>query len=123
MERTFASDLPTLHADADQVHDALLNLVRNAVEAMPGGGTLGVEVTAEGNAICIAITDTGVGIPPGVELRLFEPLQSTKPMGVGLGLVTARTLVEAHGGRIAPVPAARGARFEIRLPVGGPEPP
>ena len=64
----------------------------------------------------IAVTDDGKGIAPEIAAHLFEPLRSSKPVGVGLGLVTARAFVEAHGGRIASVPVERGARFEIRLP-------
>ena len=107
-----------MHADADQLHDALLNLVLNAVEAMPEGGKLVIELTQRDGCALLAVIDTGPGIPATLAPRLFEPLHSTKPMGVGLGLVTARTFVEAHGGRIASVPIARGARFEICIPLG-----
>jgi signal transduction histidine kinase len=110
-------DLPLLDIDVDQLHGAFLNVVRNAVEAMPDGGALRVEVKREEDVVVIAVTDTGPGISPQVRGHLFEPLHSTKPMGIGLGLVTARTFVEAHGGRISHVELPKGARFEIRLPV------
>ncbi|MBX3191252.1 MAG: PAS domain-containing protein [Labilithrix sp.] len=109
--------VPPLEIDADQMHGAIFNVVRNAVEAMPDGGTLHVEVRTGGDHVLVAVTDSGPGISAQVRDRLFEPLHSTKPMGIGLGLVTARTFVEAHGGRIACVEAPRGARFEIRLPL------
>jgi signal transduction histidine kinase len=67
--------------------------------------------------ILLAVTDSGPGIASQVKSHLFEPLHSTKPQGVGLGLVTARTFVEAHGGQIANVETPRGARFEITLPL------
>jgi signal transduction histidine kinase len=118
VRRTVDDRVPLAYVDADQLHDAILNLVLNAVEAMPDGGTLFIELTQQPDWIVIAVTDTGTGIPAALESRLFEPLHSTKPMGVGLGLVTARTFVEAHGGRIVAVPLTEGARFEIRLPVG-----
>ena len=91
--------------------------MRNAVEAMPDGGTLFIELARRDDGVVLAVADTGTGIPPELAPRLFEPLHSTKPMGVGLGLVTARTFVEAHGGRIVAVPLEAGARFEIRLPL------
>lgn len=109
--------VPLLDIDADQLHGAIFNLVRNAVEAMPDGGELRVEVRRDGDHVVVAVADTGPGISPQVRGHLFEPLHSTKPMGIGLGLVTARTFVEAHGGRISRVEIPVGARFEIRLPV------
>jgi PAS domain S-box-containing protein len=117
VERRLARDVPSVDLDADQLHGALFNVIRNAVEAMPDGGTLSVDLDVDGEAIVIAVSDTGPGISPQVRAHLFEPLHSTKPMGIGLGLVTARTFVEAHGGRIAAVPVREGAKFEIRLPI------
>lgn len=113
-------DVPLIDLDADQIHGALFNLVRNSVEAMPDGGAIHVEVRAEGDQVLLAVTDTGPGIAPQVRGHLFEPLHSTKPMGIGLGLVTARTFIEAHGGRIEQVDVPSGARFEIRLPLPAP---
>lgn len=110
-------DVPMLHIDADQVHGAIFNLLRNAVEAMPQGGSIRVALHAEGDCLVLRVTDSGPGIAPQVRGHLFEPLHSTKPMGIGLGLVTARTFVEAHGGRIGHVETPSGACFEIRLPM------
>jgi len=118
VERNIEPGLPLLHVDADQIHGAFFNLVRNAVEAMPGGGKLAVEVCIEGDQVVVVVADDGPGISPQVRTHLFEPLHSTKPMGIGLGLVTARTFIEAHGGRIVHVDTQAGARFEIRLPLG-----
>jgi PAS domain S-box-containing protein len=117
VERVAAVDLPLLEVDADQLNGALTNLVRNAVEAMPDGGTLRVELRRVDDQVIIAVSDTGPGLSPQVRAHLFEPLQSTKPLGIGLGLVTARRFVEAHGGRIVYVDVPEGARFEIRLPL------
>jgi signal transduction histidine kinase len=110
-------EVPMVEIDADQLHGAIFNLVRNAIEAMPEGGTLWVAMKPEGEQILVSVTDTGPGISPQVRAHLFEPLHSTKPMGIGLGLVTARTFIEAHGGRIEHIEVASGARFEIRLPL------
>ena len=89
----------------------------NLVQAMPDGGTLRLAMWLEGEQVLITVTDTGAGISPQVRSHLFEPLHSTKPMGIGLGLITARTFIEAHGGRIAHVDVPTGACFEIRLPL------
>ena len=116
VERAIES-VPLVVIDADQIHGAFFNLVRNAVEAMPEGGTLRVELRTEDDQILVAVTDSGPGVSAQVRAHLFEPLHSTKPMGIGLGLVTARTFVEAHGGRITHHDIETGARFEIRLPL------
>lgn len=105
------------NVDADQLQGAISNVVRNAVDAMPEGGDLSVTLAAPDDEVVITIRDTGPGISPQVRAHLFEPLHSTKPMGVGLGLVTARRLLEAHGGRIACIDVPSGACFEIRLPT------
>jgi signal transduction histidine kinase len=110
-------ELPIVDVDVDQIHGAIFNLVRNAVEAMPNGGKLAIAMNVEGDAILISIMDTGPGISVQVRDHLFEPLRSGKPMGIGLGLVTARTFVEAHGGRIDSREVPKGACFEIRLPL------
>lgn len=116
-----ARDLPgedvICDADPDQLQGAIANIIRNAVEAMPDGGELAVALGARDGEVVITISDTGTGISPQVRSHLFEPLHSTKPMGIGLGLVTARRFVETHGGRIACIDAPAGARFEIRLPA------
>ncbi len=118
IERHIDEDIPLLDVDADQLHGAIFNIVRNAVEAMESGGILRVEVhVLDGETLVVSIGDSGPGISPQVRSHLFEPLHSTKPMGIGLGLVTARTFVEAHGGRILNVDVPKGALFEIRLPL------
>ncbi len=110
-------EVPRLSVDADLIQSALWNVVRNAVEAMPQGGTLGIQVGLADGEVVTAVTDTGPGISAAVRDHLFEPLHTTKPMGVGLGLLTARNFVEAHGGHLLSVDVPAGARFEIRLPL------
>lgn len=100
-----------------RLQGALFNILRNAIEAMPEGGTLTVAAELRDGACLVSIEDTGAGIPEEVRGRLFEPLITTKHLGLGLGLVTARTLIEGQGGTIACVRlGAPGARFEITLP-------
>jgi len=103
--------------DADQLQAALHNVLRNALEAMPDGGTLTIGARVEGPDALVVIDDTGTGIPAAVQPRLFEPLVTSKPRGLGLGLTTARALIENQRGRIdwAPLEGG-GTRFEVRLP-------
>lgn len=117
LERDFPKDdRVTIDIDADQLSGAITNLVRNAIDAMPGGGELRVEVARERDEIKIVVSDTGTGIGAQVKQHLFEPLHSSKPLGIGLGLVTARRFVEAHGGAITLRDTPVGASFEIRIP-------
>jgi len=105
--------------DADQVQQALVALLVNAVEAMPDGGTLTVSATSVGEAVELVVADTGVGIPPDVLPRLFEPFFSTKDKtsGVGLGLAVVYGIVRRHGGEIdVDSEPGRGTAFRVRLP-------
>lgn len=97
---------------------AVGNILKNGVEAMPGGGTLTVNVRKAGNQAEVSVKDTGPGIPPETFGRLFEPLFTTKQGGVGFGLALAKTVVEKHHGRIvAKSEPGKGATFVIYLPL------
>jgi two-component system NtrC family sensor kinase len=111
--------LPPIKADATQLEMALFNLVTNALDAMPGGGTLSIAATARPEGIRIEVADTGSGIPAEVVDRLFDPWVTTKPIGhgSGLGLAIVRDVVRAHGGSISASNQAVGARFVIDLPA------
>ncbi|UJR78501.1 two-component system sensor histidine kinase NtrB [Sandaracinus amylolyticus] len=104
--------------DERQMRDALGNVIRNAVEAMPDGGKLTIEAAAENEDVLIAVEDTGPGLTRGSLTYLFEPLVTSKPLGLGLGLATAKALIENQSGTIQVSTAAdgNGARFEIRVP-------
>ncbi len=108
--------------DPAQLQEAVHVLVRNAIDAMPDGGNLTIATEESDPWVTLSVEDDGAGLPTEVEGRLFEPLLTTKVMGLGLGLVTARTLVEAQGGQLSFVdPKAHGrlgARFEMKLPAG-----
>jgi PAS domain S-box-containing protein len=105
--------------DADQVQGALGNLVRNAIDVLaPKGGTITVSTREDEGDIVIRIADTGPGLAQAAREHLFEPLFTTKQTGLGLGLVTARSLIENQGGRIDYVaPEGTGAAFDVRLPL------
>ena len=111
--------LPRIRADVTQLEMAVLNLVSNAVDAMPSGGTLTISAAARSSGIRLQIADTGTGIPPEVIERLFDPWITTKPagQGSGLGLAIVRDVVRAHGGTVSAVNRAVGAVFTIDLPA------
>ena len=120
VEQTGPDSLPDLRADRDRIKQVLLNLVLNAIEAMPSGGKLTLGAAASGPALTLTVTDTGSGIPPDLLPRVFEPYVTSKTRGLGLGLAIARRIVEAHGGRIeAESGAGQGARFRVTLPRDG----
>ena len=122
-----APDLPVLHCDPAQVEQVLLALVMNAIDAMPRGGNLMVRTRSlpQSRQIEIQVRDDGVGIPPDLLPRMFEPFLTTKETGkgVGLGLAISKTIVERHGGVIeVESQPGRGTTFYIFLPldaVGG----
>jgi PAS domain S-box-containing protein len=115
-------ELPRLSVAPDQIKQVFLNLVLNAVEAMPDGGQLAIRAlrTDEPEGVSIALHDTGPGIPPEVLPRLFEPFYTTKEQGLGLGLYVTYGIVDAHGGRIdVENQAGRGTTFTVWLPAEG----
>jgi len=118
--------LPPVVCDASEIQQSLLAVVMNALEAMPGGGTLSLRTRSDGGRIVLVIEDTGVGIPPELRDRIYEPFFSTKTegKGTGLGLSVLYGIVHAHGGTIdVNSEVGRGTRFTIHLPlVPGPAP-
>jgi two-component system sensor histidine kinase AtoS len=131
--RDYARDLPAVAADEESLYRAIINLVGNAIDAMPDGGHLGLRLAwatphdtlrpsalARGQAV-IEVSDTGVGIRPEDADRLFNPFFTTKERGTGLGLAVTHKIVEDHGGVIdfQSVPGA-GTTFRIVLPLTPP---
>lgn len=117
--------LPLIEADAIQVEQVILNLLRNAVEAMSevpsGRRRLGIAVNASSEGgVVIAISDTGPGITDSVCGKISSPFFSTKPEGMGLGLAISRTIIEDHGGRLDHEPNPEGGTtFRFFLPARG----
>jgi signal transduction histidine kinase len=110
--------LPPALFDEAQIRQALVNLLRNAREAMPGGGPIDVRVLADGMSVAIDVDDRGGGIPDEIRARVFDPFFSTKGEGTGLGLAITRQIVEAHGGIIAcDAREGGGTRLRISLPI------
>jgi signal transduction histidine kinase len=120
--RMQVDDTP-VEVDAQQVQDAIRNLVRNAREAMDGAGILSFRSKLDGDWMELWVEDTGHGVSAEHRHLLFEPLVSSKPLGIGLGLPTARALVVNQGGTLDCVEAeGTGARFVMRLPMREPPP-
>ncbi len=104
--------------DPNQFHQVIINLLRNAADAMQDGGGIRIECWLTAAAVSISITDTGAGITEDAARHLFEPFWTTKPSGTGLGLAISYRIIEAHGGTLSvESPPAGGCRFVITLPV------
>jgi nitrogen fixation/metabolism regulation signal transduction histidine kinase len=117
IETALASGLPPVAADRDLIGRALGNLVANALEAMPDGGTLSVRTQAVADGVALEVRDTGPGLTEEQRTRLFTPYYTTKKGGTGLGLAIVQGIVSDHGGRIQ-VESAPGAgtTFTLVLP-------
>lgn len=119
--RRFDSSLPLLCVDPNLVHQAFINILVNARQAMPNGGRLTVQTRYRNGAshvVEVSIADTGVGIDAAHARRIFDPFYTTKPQGTGLGLAIAARVIEQHGGRIDVESAPGcGATFTLTLPA------
>ena len=109
---------PRLMVDPALMKRVLINLITNAVQAMPEGGKLTIRASRTGETASISIQDTGVGIPGEDLPRLFQPLFTTKPRGQGFGLPVCQRLVEAHGGSITvESEVGVGSTFTVQIPL------
>lgn len=95
-----ADELPTVQVDPGQMRQAFFNIIKNAVQAMPSGGTMTVRLWSDDRDVAVSFEDTGEGISPEDMGRIFEPYFTTKPSGSGLGLMIVQRIVRDHGGRI-----------------------
>jgi two-component system phosphate regulon sensor histidine kinase PhoR len=115
--------LPTLNVDPDRLGQALGNLLSNAIKYTPAGGMVSFSAGLEEKELWIRVSDTGPGIPPDEQARIFTPLYRSQsgrrfPQGMGLGLTIAREMVIAHGGRLeVESSVGLGSRFTIWLPL------
>ena len=111
-------NLPTVLLDREAFHGALLNLLLNAEQAMPQGGQLVVRTYGTANGVALDLIDTGCGMDEATRAKIFETFFSTKRGGSGLGLPTARKIIEGHGGRIdLQSEPGRGTQVTIKFPV------
>lgn len=108
----------TIAADRDLLHRVLSNLIVNAIDAMPNGGTMTVSARAEADSAIIEIADSGTGLTSEERSQLFTPYYTSKPNGTGLGLAIVQSIVSDHGGRISVSSApGKGTTFTIQLPA------
>ncbi len=111
--------LPPVAFDPQQLHEVLINLLKNAVEAMPQGGEITLASRVRGNFVEVSVSDRGEGIPPEVAANIFQPYFTTKEKGTGLGLAICRDIIQEHGGfLVADSTPGQGSTFTIRLPLG-----
>ncbi|OYT69752.1 MAG: hypothetical protein CFK52_13025 [Chloracidobacterium sp. CP2_5A] len=124
--RRYDAGLAPIRGHAGKLQQVFMNLILNARDAMPHGGTLTIAARAQGNAIIIEVSDTGVGISPEVIHRIYDPFFTTKEVGrgTGLGLAVSYGIVQEHGGHIFVESApGQGATFRVKLPAAAPAGP
>ena len=108
---------PQILIDKDKLKQALLNIIINAIEAMPGGGDINIKVKKEDDCLKISLKDTGPGIPKEQHDNVFNLFYSTKSDGTGVGLTITQNIIQAHGGNIRFRNLKKGAEFIIDLPI------
>jgi signal transduction histidine kinase len=115
-----APGLPEVQAVPTQMRQVLVNLIRNAIQAMPGGGTLTLSTCAAGDCVRVLVADTGIGMEDGTVRRIFTPFFTTREAGdgTGLGLSIVQGIIAAHGGTLAvDSRPGQGSRFQAELPI------
>ena len=118
IERYLDPDLPAILMHSDSLQAALMNLVKNALEAMGEEGQLLARTYTTRRSVALDLIDTGSGVDDTTVLHMFEPFYTTKDGGSGLGLPTARKIIEAHGGRIGvQSEVGRGTKFTLEFPL------
>jgi two-component system NtrC family sensor kinase len=120
--RKLPDNLPDLTADPTHLHQIIINLVVNAIQAMPSGGRLTIQTVAAEDHVCLVVEDTGVGMSREVLSKIYVPFFTTKGIrdGTGLGLSVVHDIVTSYGGSIvATSEVNKGARFEVCLPING----
>ena len=123
LDKDFAADLPMIPAHPAELNQVWTNLIDNAIQAMPEGGTLTVRTRRDDDHVVVEIGDTGVGIPENLHSKIFEPFFTTKPVGEGTGLgldICYRVVTQRHGGDLRVVSRPGDTRFVVRLPVNEP---
>ena len=109
---------PTIRVDKNKIERVFINLVKNAIDAMPNGGTITISCKQANDKFEITFADTGTGIPEEIIPKIFSPLFTTKAQGMGFGLAICKRMVEAHGGTITvETEKGKGTAFKVTLPI------
>jgi signal transduction histidine kinase len=119
--RSYSPDVPSFLGYPSELNQVWTNLIDNAVDAMDGKGTLGLRTCIEGNTVVVEISDTGSGIPPHAQARIFEPFYTTKDVGKGTGLglhLSYRIITQRHHGTLTVRSVPGDTRMIVRIPVG-----
>jgi signal transduction histidine kinase len=120
--RDLDPECPEVNADASQLHQVLINLVVNAIQAMPEGGRVILRTSHDDEQVSLTVDDNGIGMSDEVQRNIFTPFFTTKDIneGTGLGLAVVHGIAASHGGTVqVQSELGRGSRFEIRLPLNG----
>ncbi len=121
--KEYDRSLPTIPAYPAELNQVWTNLIDNALDAMDGQGTLTIRTSSDGECLTVEIADTGPGIPPEIQGRIFEQFFTTKPVGEGTGLgldISWRIVVNKHHGDLTVISVPGDTRFRVRLPLAGP---
>lgn len=118
VEKQYDNNLPEITADSDMLYQAFLNILINAMQAMPNGGKINVKVCSNGNAVEIFFEDQGEGIAEDILEKIWDPFFTTKSKGTGLGLGIVKNIIESHGGTVQITNrSVSGAKVTVRIPV------
>jgi signal transduction histidine kinase len=118
VHKRYQNSLPDVMADADMLYQSFLNLFINAMQAMPQGGNIDIDLQAADGIVSVRLEDEGPGIPESVMGKIWDPFFTTKEQGTGLGLGIVKNIIESHGGSIQiQNRQTHGARVTVELPV------
>ena len=122
IQKKLHPNLPLIYADAVQMSQVLVNLLTNAIHAMPAGGEMIISTNLKKGFVSLSVKDNGAGMTAEVKNKIFEPFYTTKPVGqgTGLGLSVVQGIVTAHHGKISvSTSPGKGSKFEVLIPLGG----
>lgn len=118
IKKHFSNDIPEIAADSDMLYQAFLNIILNAMQAMPDGGNIFVEISSGADTVTINFEDEGQGIPEDLLDKIWDPFFTTKDKGTGLGLGIVKNIIESHGGKVQLVNRTdHGARVTVEIPA------